>query len=113
MIFAQLAGQTGAALVNGALRNDESADAFTRAMRSLLGQVSVNNWGAHNFILCFFLFWLFGENHISFRRLRMGFDKPKPFIYATRNLGEQVRRISIIQLIRFTDRVAGLAPKRG
>ena len=43
----------------------------------------------------------------------MCFDKPKPFIYATRNLSEQVRRISIIQLIRFTDRVASLLSKRG
>ena len=43
----------------------------------------------------------------------MGFNKPKPFIYFARNLGEQVRRGGIIQLVRFIDRVADLVSERG
>ena len=43
----------------------------------------------------------------------MGFDKPQPFIYSARNLGEQVCRGGVIQLVRFIDRVAGLASESG
>ena len=30
----------------------------------------------------------------------MGFDEPKPFVYATRDFREHIRGISILQLVR-------------
>jgi hypothetical protein len=36
----------------------------------------------------------------------MGFHKPEPFVYATRNLGEQIRRVGVVQRIRLVNRLA-------
>ena len=43
----------------------------------------------------------------------MGFDKPQPFIYATGNFGEQVRRVGVIQLVRLIDGIARFMSKSG
>jgi catalase (peroxidase I) len=48
MIFAQGARQAGAAFVNGPGGDNEPGKARARAVRSLFGQVSVNDKGIHN-----------------------------------------------------------------
>ena len=53
------------------------------------------------------------EFKCSVCRLGMGFDKPQPFINATRNLGKDVRRVGIIQLVGLIDCSAGLTSKGG
>ncbi len=49
MIFAQLASEAGAAFIGGAVGDGESGDAGARAVRGLLGQVTVNDGCVHNF----------------------------------------------------------------
>jgi hypothetical protein len=51
MIFAELARQAGAALVNGAAGDGKSGDAFAWAVRSLLGQVEIKDGWIHIFKL--------------------------------------------------------------
>ena len=41
----------------------------------------------------------------------MSFHKPQPLIYSARDFGEQIRRVGIIQFVRFIDRVAGFLTK--
>src|SRR6266853_3239868 len=43
----------------------------------------------------------------------MSFDKPKPFIYPTRDFGEYVGRVGIVQLVRLVNRFAGFVSKSG
>ena len=50
---------------------------------------------------------------ILFCGLGMGFDKPQPFINAAGNLGEEIRRVSVLEFVRFIDRVAGFLAKGG
>jgi hypothetical protein len=50
MILARRSRQDGAAFVNGAACDDESADAFAWAVRGLFGQVSDGNGGAHDIV---------------------------------------------------------------
>jgi len=49
MIFAERPRNAGAAFVNGAAGDGETSGAFARAVRSLFGQVSVNDECIHNF----------------------------------------------------------------
>jgi hypothetical protein len=51
MIFAELARQAGAAFVNRAAGDGESGDAFTRAVRSLFGQIELKDGWIHIFKL--------------------------------------------------------------
>jgi len=50
VIFAERTRQTGAAFVHGPARDGESADAFPRTVRRLLGQVPVNDGCVHVFV---------------------------------------------------------------
>jgi hypothetical protein len=43
----------------------------------------------------------------------MGLYKPKPFIYPTRDFGENIRSVCVAQCIRFIDCVTGLMSKGG
>jgi len=59
MVFAQSPGDAGAAFINRTEGNDEADEAFTRAVRSLTGEVAgddgsvhnINDWFAWKFIL--------------------------------------------------------------
>ena len=51
VIFAQLPGHAGTALVSGTAGNDKAGVAIARAVRSLFGQVSVDNGSIHKFNL--------------------------------------------------------------
>jgi len=43
----------------------------------------------------------------------MGFDKPQPLVNAAGNLGEQIRRVGVVQFVRFIDGVANFLPESG
>jgi len=43
----------------------------------------------------------------------MGFDEPKPFVYATRDFREHIRGISILQLVRLINGLADFASEGG
>ena len=43
----------------------------------------------------------------------MGFDEPKPFVYATRDFGEHISGISMVQLVRLTNGLADFASEGG
>jgi hypothetical protein len=44
---------------------------------------------------------------LLFVGLQMGFDEPKPFVYATRDFREYVSSIGILQLVRLSNCLAG------
>ena len=50
---------------------------------------------------------------LLFRGLRMGFDKPEPFVNAARNLREEIRRVRVVQFTGFIDRLADFRVKGG
>jgi hypothetical protein len=43
----------------------------------------------------------------------MGFEEPKPFVYAPRDFREHIRGFSILQLIGLTNGFAGFAAESG
>ncbi len=43
----------------------------------------------------------------------MGFDEPKPFVYATRDFREHIRGVSILQLVGLINGLADFAPEGG
>jgi hypothetical protein len=45
--------------------------------------------------------------------LGMGFHKPKPFVDAAGDFGEQIRRVGIVQFVRLIDRAAGFLSEGG
>src|SRR6266446_3157932 len=57
--------------------------------------------------------WHYRRFESSVCRLGMGFDKPEPLVYATRNFGEDVCCVRIIKPVRLLDRHPGLATKCG
>src|SRR5271167_3941373 len=44
--------------------------------------------------------------------LGMCFDKPQPFVYTARNFGEQIRRVGVVQCVRFINRRARFGSER-
>ena len=66
MIFAQCSCQAGAAFVHGTAGDGESGDTFTRAVRGLFSQISIDDAGIHNgiiFVGCEYCFTNGCESH--------------------------------------------------
>jgi hypothetical protein len=54
MIFTKLSCDFGTAFIDSTAGNGESADPITRAMRGILGEISIENWSIHNYFLVWF-----------------------------------------------------------